>query len=120
MPGNGLFTNPGGPASGDARNGAVLGADDLLANVEADLRFHLTIARSCTNRMLQTLYETVQTLLAETQRQPIPRTDPSRMHASIAEHWQIIAALEAGDGQAARAAKQAHITNTAECAGISL
>jgi GntR family transcriptional repressor for pyruvate dehydrogenase complex len=70
--------------------------------------------------MLQTLYETVQTLLAETQRQPIPRTNPSRMHASIAEHWQIISALEKRDGHGARVAMQRHITNTAECAGISL
>ncbi len=95
-------------------------AGDLLANVEADLRFHATIAQCCANRMLQTLYETVQTLLAETQRQPIPRTNPSRMHASIAEHWQIISALEKRDGHGARVAMQRHITNTAECAGISL
>lgn len=61
-------------------------AGDLLTNVEADLRFHSTIAQSCPNQMLQTLYETVQNLLAETQRQPIPRTNPSRMRASIAEH----------------------------------
>jgi len=91
---------------------------DVLANVEADLRFHLTIAQCCTNRMLQALYETVQILLAETQRQPIPRTNPTRMHASVAEHREIIAALATGDGKAARLAMQRHITNTADCAGI--
>ncbi len=95
-------------------------AGDLLANVEADLRFHSTIAQSCTNRMLQTLYETVQSLLTETQRQPIPRTNPSRMRASVAEHREIIAALEAGNGRSARLAMQRHITNTANCAGISV
>ncbi|MFZ1467553.1 MAG: FadR/GntR family transcriptional regulator [Paracoccaceae bacterium] len=95
-------------------------AGDRLANVEADLRFHQTIARCCTNRMLQALYETVQILLAETQRQPIPRTNPTRMHASVAEHRDIIAALVVGDGPAARAAMQCHIINTADCAGISL
>lgn len=95
-------------------------AGDLLANVEADLRFHLTIARSCTNQMLQTLYEAVQTLLTETQRQPIPATNPSRMRASVAEHREIIAALETGDGKAARMAMRSHITNTAECVGIIL
>jgi GntR family transcriptional repressor for pyruvate dehydrogenase complex len=93
---------------------------DLLANVEADLRFHATIAHSCTNRMLLALYETVQSLLAETQRQPIPRTNLSRMRASIAEHREIITALEIGDGNAARIAMRRHITNTADCAGIIL
>ncbi len=93
---------------------------DLLANVEADLRFHSTIAQACANLMLKTLYDTVQTLLAETQRQPIPRTNPSRMGASVAEHREIIAALEIGDGTAARRAMHRHITNTAECAGIEL
>jgi GntR family transcriptional repressor for pyruvate dehydrogenase complex len=95
-------------------------AGDLLANVEADLRFHMTIAKTCTNRMLQTLYETVQTLLTETQRQPIPRTNPSRMCDSVAEHRAIIAALASGDGKAARLAMQRHVTNTAACAGIIL
>ncbi|MGV8955267.1 MAG: FadR/GntR family transcriptional regulator, partial [Cypionkella sp.] len=37
-------------------------AGDLLANVEADLRFHSTIAQACTNRLLVSLYETVQGL----------------------------------------------------------
>ncbi len=95
-------------------------AGDLLANVEADLRFHSTIARSCTNGMLQSLYETVQSLLKETQRLPIPGTNPPRMRASVAEHREIIAALEAGNGKAARNAMHSHIGNTAECAGIKL
>ncbi|MEP7172069.1 MAG: FadR/GntR family transcriptional regulator [Aestuariivirga sp.] len=95
-------------------------AGDRLANVEADLRFHRTIAQCCTNRMLQALYETVHILLAETQRQPIPRTKPSRMHASVAEHRDVIAALATGDGKAARLAMHRHIINTAVCAGINL
>ena len=65
---------------------------DLLANVEADLRFHRTIALACPNLMLQSVYETVQDLLTETQRQPIPRTNPTRMRASLSEHREIIAA----------------------------
>ncbi len=93
-------------------------AGDLLANVEADLRFHRTIVQSCTNRMLISLYETVQTLLTETQRQPIPRTNPARMQASLGEHRQIIAALAKGDGLAARQGMLDHIRNTAECAGV--
>jgi GntR family transcriptional repressor for pyruvate dehydrogenase complex len=95
-------------------------AGDLLANVEADLRFHRTIAASCPNRMLQSVYETVQSLLTETQRQPIPRTNPTRMRASLAEHREIIAALSRQDGPAACEAMRRHITNTAACADIVL
>lgn len=93
-------------------------AGDLLANVEADLRFHRTIAASCPNRMLQSVYETVQGLLTETQRQPIPRTNPSRMRASLSEHRGIIDALSLRDGHAACRAMRRHIANTAACADI--
>lgn len=95
-------------------------AGDLLANVEADLRFHRTIALSCPNRMLQSVYETVQDLLTETQRQPIPRTNPTRMRASLSEHREIIVALSRRDGLAASTAMGRHIANTAACADIML
>jgi GntR family transcriptional regulator, transcriptional repressor for pyruvate dehydrogenase complex len=95
-------------------------AGDLLSNVEADLRFHRTIAMHCPNRMLRTVYETVQDLLAETQRQPIPRTNPTRMRASLSEHRDIIAALSRRDSAAACEAMLRHIANTAACADIDL
>lgn len=95
-------------------------AGDLLANVEADLRFHSAISQCCGNKMLQLMYETVQGLITETQRQPIPHTNPSRMRDSIAEHRQIIAAAAARDKKGARDAMQRHIRNTAACAGIVL
>ena len=53
--------------------------EDLLANVEADLDFHKTIVSACSNAMLKALYQTVRDQLTETQRQPIPITDPERM-----------------------------------------
>ncbi|WP_411028295.1 DUF4124 domain-containing protein, partial [Salmonella sp. s59311] len=40
-----------------------------------------------------TCARTVRDLVTETQRQPIPITDPDRMRNSIAEHRRIIAAL---------------------------
>ena len=92
---------------------------DLLANVEADLDFHKTIVSACSNAMLKALYQTVRDQLTETQRQPIPITDPERMTHSIAEHRRIIAALRANDAQAARSEMEAHIRNTARCAGLS-
>lgn len=91
---------------------------DLLANVEADLDFHKTIVSACSNAMLKALYQTVRDQLTETQRQPIPITDPERMTHSIAEHRRIIAALRANDAQAARSEMEAHIRNTARCAGL--
>ncbi|KQS63826.1 GntR family transcriptional regulator [Rhizobium sp. Leaf371] len=92
---------------------------DLLANVEADLAFHGTIVSACSNAMLKALYQTVRDQVTETQRQPIPITDPERMRHSIAEHRRIIAALRSNDAAAARGEMEAHIRNTARCAGLS-
>jgi GntR family transcriptional repressor for pyruvate dehydrogenase complex len=93
---------------------------DLVAHVEADLDFHRGIATACPNRMLASVYQTVQQLLSETQRQPIPNTAGERMAQSIAEHHAILTALKNGDGAAAEKAMRAHIRNTAFCAGIDL
>nr|WP_272213621.1 FadR/GntR family transcriptional regulator [Marinicella sp. W31]MDC2879582.1 FadR/GntR family transcriptional regulator [Marinicella sp. W31] len=92
---------------------------DLVANVEADLEFHRIIVSACSNAMLRDLYEAVRDKLTETQRQPIPRTDPERMKASVGEHRTIVMALHDGDSAAAGAAMQAHIRNTAQCAGLA-
>ncbi|MFD1694333.1 FadR/GntR family transcriptional regulator [Roseibium aestuarii] len=93
-------------------------AQDLVANVEADLEFHKTIVSACSNSMLKALYQTVRDQLVETQRQPIPMTDPERMKQSIAEHRRIIEALRANDGAGARREMETHIRNTARCAGL--
>jgi GntR family transcriptional repressor for pyruvate dehydrogenase complex len=92
---------------------------DLLANVEADLEFHGIIASACSNVMMRALYETVRAQLTETQRQPIPMTEPARMQASIAEHRRIIAALRLNDAQLARHEMETHVRNTARCAGLN-
>lgn len=91
---------------------------DLLANVEADLEFHGVIVSACSNAMLKALYQTVRDQLTETQRQPIPITDPERMRESIGEHRKIIAALSANDGLRAKHETETHIRNTARCAGL--
>jgi len=93
-------------------------SQDLLANVEADLEFHAVIASACSNAMLRALYDAVRDQLTETQRQPIPITDPARMKASISEHRSIIAALRANDPAGSRTAMETHIRNTARCAGL--
>ena len=90
---------------------------DLVAHVEADLALHRGIADACPNRMLASIYTNMLNLLSETQRQPIPNTDPERMRQSIAEHRAVIEALQSRDGCAARRWMQTHIRNTARCAG---
>lgn len=93
-------------------------AGDLLANVEADLEFHSIIAAACPNRMLVDLYDSTRDLITETQRRPIPITEPARMNASISEHRKIISALQARDSAGAKARMEEHIRNTASCAGV--
>ncbi len=95
-------------------------AGDLVAHVEADLAFHRTIAEGCPNPMLVSLYNSVQDLLTESQRQPIPNTETARMEASIAEHGAIMRALAARDPDRAAGAMRSHILNTARCAGVEL
>lgn len=94
--------------------------EDLVAHVEADLAFHSAIADACPNALLKRLYVSVQDLLTETQRRPIPNTEMSRMQASIEEHHAILTALELADPEAAAEAMRAHISNTAACAGVQL
>lgn len=91
---------------------------DVISNVESDLQFHSTIVSACSNVMLQALYQTVRELITETQRQPIPITDPARMRKSIAEHRRVIEALRLNDGNLAKAEMEMHIRNTARCAGL--
>ncbi|WP_420340669.1 FadR/GntR family transcriptional regulator [Roseibium sp.] len=93
---------------------------DFLSNVEADLEFHDLIARNCRNRMIARLYDQVRELVTETQRQPIPITDPARMRASLLEHRAIVAALETGNAEASRSAMRRHVANTASCAGFDI
>ncbi|WP_299820467.1 FadR/GntR family transcriptional regulator [uncultured Jannaschia sp.] len=95
-------------------------AGDLVTHVEADLAFHRTIAESCPNPMLRHFYRSVETVLTESQRQPIPNTARDRMRGSIDEHRAILAALRAGDASAAARAMRVHIRNTAKSAGIDL
>jgi GntR family transcriptional repressor for pyruvate dehydrogenase complex len=92
---------------------------DLLANVEADLEFHGIIASACSNAMMRALYHTVRDQITETQRQPIPITEPARMQASIAEHRKIISALRDNAPSRAREEMETHVRNTARCAGLN-
>jgi GntR family transcriptional repressor for pyruvate dehydrogenase complex len=99
---------------------AAWAEEDLVAHVEADSAFHRRIADKTANTLLAETYERAGPLLTETQRQPIPFTHARRMSQSIAEHRQIVAALNRRDPHAAERAMVEHIRNTAACAGISV
>lgn len=93
---------------------------DLVAHVDADLRFHSTIADACPNKMLRRLYHSVRHLLTESQRQPIPNTATARMEQSMREHRAILSSLARGDSVLAEKAMREHVTNTAGAAGVTL
>ncbi|MCX7560982.1 FadR/GntR family transcriptional regulator [Sulfitobacter sp. F26204] len=99
---------------------AAWARQDLIVNVEEDLKFHRHIASKSRNALLSQQYEQVAAYLAETQRQPIPFTAVNRMADSIAEHRAVIQALNDRDADAAEAAMKAHIRNTAACTGLSV
>jgi GntR family transcriptional repressor for pyruvate dehydrogenase complex len=96
------------------------GAGDLLANVEADLEFHHLISEACSNAMLRSLYDMLRGQITETQRRPIPITEPERMAASISEHRDVIDSFRRKDSAGARRAMEDHVSNTARCAGVIL
>lgn len=93
---------------------------DLITHVEADLTFHHLIAEACPNSMVRDLYRSVQRLLSESQRQPLPYTAADRMEAAISEHSAIIDALEQHDPDLAWTAMRTHITKTAVSAGVEI
>ncbi|WP_113913406.1 FadR/GntR family transcriptional regulator [Roseovarius dicentrarchi] len=97
---------------------AAWAQQDLVANVEADWAFHRHIASKTTNTLLAKTYEKFAALLTETQRTPIPFTHDARMSESIAEHRQIIAALNDRDADTAGRVMATHIRNTAARADV--
>ena len=93
---------------------------DLITHVQADLTFHALIAEACPNGMLRGFYKSINDVLTESQRAPIPRTEVARMEASIKEHRSILSALQRREGEAAAEAMREHIRNTALIAGIDV
>ncbi|WP_432511295.1 FadR/GntR family transcriptional regulator [Kineococcus sp. SYSU DK001] len=80
--------------------------------VDADFRFHLTVAAASGNRYLGRLLETLG--------EPMIAMPAARLRAGAdgggpveAEHRSIVAALERGDAETARAAMRVHLVNSA-------
>lgn len=79
--------------------------------VEEDSAFHLALAEATHNRMIPRLIQTINDLLLESRLRSL-RT-PDRPRRSLEGHLRILAALRAGDAEAARQAMRDHITEIA-------
>lgn len=91
-----------------ARLDDMRAASDAEAFVQADIAFHDTIARIAGNETLRALLATLRSEsgLALIRR---AREEDDAESSSISEHEAILAALEARDGELARAATTVHL-----------
>ena len=80
----------------------------------ADERFHGAIARAAGNELLQTLMAQLAEPIDQTRRASLSR--PGRPPDSLAAHRVILAAIEAGDGDAASRAMRRHLEVVADVA----
>jgi GntR family transcriptional repressor for pyruvate dehydrogenase complex len=78
----------------------------LEAQVQADLDFHSTLAEATGNPFFQIVLAPIQQLLIESRRRTLGRYGSE---IAFRHHAQILAAVEAGDAEAARRAMRQHI-----------
>jgi len=92
--------------------GRMHDAKETAAFVAADVAFHLRVAQSARNTILEQMLNSIQSLL----RSWITRVrDASTDHSlSYRDHVPIHAAIEIGDAAAARQAMRNHLTNAGE------
>ncbi|TXK19422.1 FadR/GntR family transcriptional regulator [Homoserinibacter sp. GY 40078] len=81
--------------------------DDLPAFVEADLQFHLVLARATGNSVLLDLLQIIRSLLRVWVDRAVEDVDHAR--AALAEHTAVRDAIAAGDGDAAASAMASHM-----------
>jgi DNA-binding FadR family transcriptional regulator len=89
--------------------------------VGPDFQFHLAIARATSNGRFVDLMSALGTSIIPRARLDAERADPAERAASRTylarvnlEHESILAAIEAGDAEAARAAMRTHLANSRE------
>ncbi|HEY7313213.1 MAG TPA: FCD domain-containing protein [Gemmataceae bacterium] len=78
----------------------------LESHVKADLDFHAALAEATGNPFFQTVLAPIQQLLIESRRRTLGRYGSEIAHQ---HHAKILAAVEAGDADAARRAMREHI-----------
>jgi GntR family transcriptional repressor for pyruvate dehydrogenase complex len=85
-------------------------ADDLYH--DADIAFHRAVIRAGGNRVLSRMTEPIHQALAAARR-PLARPG-LRFERSLPEHQRILAAIAAGDPEAARESMRAHLSTVEE------
>ena len=94
--------------------GAMATETDLESWVALDSSFHATIARASGNKVFATVVADIRDALAHQSETLNMVAD--RQHASDIEHQEILAAIEAGSAEKARAAMAHHL----EAVGVAL
>ena len=80
--------------------------------IEADLKFHLTIARIADNQVLTDLLQSIRSLLRVWVERGLRRGDDAEF--ALREHTRIFEALETRDAVAVEAAMREHMTTASE------
>lgn len=78
----------------------------------ADADFHRALCQAANNNVLEKLMESLQEPIARIREESL--SQPQRPHGSLAAHWRILQAVEAGDTVAAVAAMDAHLWEVAD------
>jgi GntR family transcriptional regulator, transcriptional repressor for pyruvate dehydrogenase complex len=86
--------------------------EDGKLGTEADADFHQALCRAAHNNVMQQLMETLKEPMARIREESL--SQPQRPHRSLAAHWRILEAVEAGDASAAVAAMDAHLWEVAD------
>ena len=87
-------------------------SSDLARTIESDIRFHSMLYRASQNKKIENL---INDLREQTQRlRSSTLSRPGRLRFALDEHRQILAAIEARNPEAARAASIAHIERSRE------
>lgn len=95
----------------DVALAALAAARDFTEYAEADARFHRALVQSLGNEILSTVYGNLYALITDIIQ--LTSRVPSKTQAEgVAEHARILAAIRAGDPEAARALMREHIDNS--------
>jgi GntR family transcriptional repressor for pyruvate dehydrogenase complex len=84
--------------------------DDVTAFAQADLAFHHAVMRAAGNELIQALFDPISRLIGAG-RVESSRPAERRVHA-LQAHASILAAIRAGDAEAATHAMQTHLEST--------
>jgi len=108
-----------GPALAETLRGHIAeqeaALDDVAGFAWADRRFHHAIVEAAGNRLLTRQYDALRDRHQRIAAATITR-EPSRIERFIAEHREIVAAIERGDGDAAAELMGSHLQSAHELA----